>query len=522
MRKGNNNRGKIELKRLNKYIVSYLIIYITPFLAFGIFSYTSLLASVDSAGKAQLDERFQSFYSAVVNEFESVRRVTLQIPQNSDLLPIYVSLSKPTIQSELKKYVAQSGLIATIAVIYDRYPDDVFTDRGIISMPVAQNSFLRGIEQEPGAEKTGNLSFLTVAGDGREQTVYAVNRVSALDGYSRSIYVQIRNDRVKQLAASMLAGSQYSIRLDEGENIIFSSQSYGFRADAAGVETYGRSLINGVFNITVNITSADQYSQKVILNLWSFFVFVMFSILGLLMAIYFSTRNYRPLLALQNALDKQYDENKRLREKFESMIRNDDREGFGALIGKLAGEPGPKTDGAAQVFMSVMTGMIVSLILEYRMAPLQQKAEQLYVCQNHGEYLERFDKLGLSLMRAIKEKDDITENGLKQDILEFIHDNISSHAFCKANVVAAVGMSEKVFSRFFKLSFGKTFSDFVVDYRIEKAKELLLNTNDSIQSVMKAVGYNDLSNFTRTFRLIVGATPSKFRNAGAGVPGSDE
>jgi AraC-like DNA-binding protein len=47
--------------------------------------------------------------------------------------------------------------------------------------------------------------------------------------------------------------------------------------------------------------------------------------------------------------------------------------------------------------------------------------------------------------------------------------------------------------------------------RMQKAKELLASTFDSVKEVMAAVGFNDLSHFVRDFKQIYGKSPSELR-----------
>jgi YesN/AraC family two-component response regulator len=56
------------------------------------------------------------------------------------------------------------------------------------------------------------------------------------------------------------------------------------------------------------------------------------------------------------------------------------------------------------------------------------------------------------------------------------------------------------------------FSEYLMMFRLTRAKELLLNTDDKIASVAAAVGYDDMSYFYRNFKLYFGQSPSDFRN----------
>lgn len=73
------------------------------------------------------------------------------------------------------------------------------------------------------------------------------------------------------------------------------------------------------------------------------------------------------------------------------------------------------------------------------------------------------------------------------------------------------GMSEKYFSKHFKRVTGNTFMDFVLRYRINKASQMLSESQMYVSSVCHAVGFNNVANFNRHFFKIKGMTPSEFR-----------
>ena len=54
--------------------------------------------------------------------------------------------------------------------------------------------------------------------------------------------------------------------------------------------------------------------------------------------------------------------------------------------------------------------------------------------------------------------------------------------------------------------------DYLNCVRIEKAKELLLNSNEKVYKISELVGYNNVDYFINKFTKVVGTTPSKFRN----------
>lgn len=78
-------------------------------------------------------------------------------------------------------------------------------------------------------------------------------------------------------------------------------------------------------------------------------------------------------------------------------------------------------------------------------------------------------------------------------------------------------LSRFQFSRNFKKEQGLTFRDFVVQMRIQRAAELMRQSNAlSVTEAAFVVGFNDLSHFSRMFRRQLGVTPSHYRRAESG------
>lgn len=80
-----------------------------------------------------------------------------------------------------------------------------------------------------------------------------------------------------------------------------------------------------------------------------------------------------------------------------------------------------------------------------------------------------------------------------------------------AEIAAELGMSESRFSRFFRRATGNTFTDFVNRIRVNRACQLLMETDRLIAHICYEVGFNNVANFNRRFLEIKGLTPSEFR-----------
>lgn len=74
-------------------------------------------------------------------------------------------------------------------------------------------------------------------------------------------------------------------------------------------------------------------------------------------------------------------------------------------------------------------------------------------------------------------------------------------------------MSRYHFSRIFKLKTGFSFKDYINAKRIQRAKYLMENEDMNITEAAFAVGYNDLSYFSRIFQKQEGLSPSKYKKS---------
>ncbi|MEA2161016.1 MAG: hypothetical protein QOD66_3396 [Solirubrobacteraceae bacterium] len=72
-------------------------------------------------------------------------------------------------------------------------------------------------------------------------------------------------------------------------------------------------------------------------------------------------------------------------------------------------------------------------------------------------------------------------------------------------------VSSAHFSRQFRATFGETPHRYLQRRRVERAMELLRETERPVTEICFDVGFNSLGTFSRTFREIVGEPPSAYR-----------
>jgi AraC-like DNA-binding protein len=126
-----------------------------------------------------------------------------------------------------------------------------------------------------------------------------------------------------------------------------------------------------------------------------------------------------------------------------------------------------------------------------------------------------FQQLAESKERIILNKDLSSKDFILKDKIRMgaIYEYIGAHYDEKpdVNLVASkVHLTTPAFCRYFKRQTNMTFTDFVNQYRIERAKNLLMQ-DQNVTETCYAVGFESLSYFNKLFNKIVGDNPSSFK-----------
>jgi AraC-like DNA-binding protein len=90
--------------------------------------------------------------------------------------------------------------------------------------------------------------------------------------------------------------------------------------------------------------------------------------------------------------------------------------------------------------------------------------------------------------------------------------------FPASAVATHCGLSRFQFSRAFHATFGITFREYLLRYRIRAACERLRGRPESVTAVAYAVGFHDGSYFARMFRRYIGMLPSQYARWHDGRP----
>lgn len=91
-------------------------------------------------------------------------------------------------------------------------------------------------------------------------------------------------------------------------------------------------------------------------------------------------------------------------------------------------------------------------------------------------------------------------------IEEHLHEIIPMH-----EMASLCHLSRSYFSRLFQHDIGENYTDYVNRRKVERAKELLRSTPDSVSAIASALGFLDVSYFVKLFKRFEGVTPLTYR-----------
>ena len=119
-----------------------------------------------------------------------------------------------------------------------------------------------------------------------------------------------------------------------------------------------------------------------------------------------------------------------------------------------------------------------------------------------------------NLIEITKEAGAIAERKMNSyyinQILDYVQKNYRRDLSLE-EVAEYVNLSSGYLSNYFKEKVGMNFVDYLTKLRIEKAKELLMHTNEKIYKIAEDVGYQNSQYFVTIFRKKTGVTPAEYR-----------
>jgi two-component system response regulator YesN len=107
--------------------------------------------------------------------------------------------------------------------------------------------------------------------------------------------------------------------------------------------------------------------------------------------------------------------------------------------------------------------------------------------------------------------------GLVEKAKNYVRASFASPALSTRQAADFVGLSPNYFSNAFKQYAGVTFTKYLTNYRIDRAKELLRTTDCTVVEIAGRVGYDNANYFSAVFHRVAGMPPLAYKEGGASV-----
>jgi len=146
-----------------------------------------------------------------------------------------------------------------------------------------------------------------------------------------------------------------------------------------------------------------------------------------------------------------------------------------------------------------------------RFEKINLQASELSTISGTQNYLVKLIKYALEL------RDNAAQNQYGTSIeksREYIRAHFADDYISLNTTAKSVNLSPAHFSSIFSQETGKTFTEFLTEVRLEKAKELLLCSAKRSSEIAYEVGYRDPHYFSYVFKKLEGCSPREFRASG--------
>ncbi|MDF2941527.1 MAG: hypothetical protein K0S01_385 [Herbinix sp.] len=128
------------------------------------------------------------------------------------------------------------------------------------------------------------------------------------------------------------------------------------------------------------------------------------------------------------------------------------------------------------------------------------------------ELMAHYREVGLQVISQAEDRmsksSRINIDAIKEYMLNNYGDNITL-----GGMAEKYHISKEYLSSLFKKETGKTFSDYLIEIRMNKARSLIVEYNLPIQRVAEMTGYIDITHFYKMFKKYFGTSPGRIRES---------
>jgi two-component system, response regulator YesN len=137
----------------------------------------------------------------------------------------------------------------------------------------------------------------------------------------------------------------------------------------------------------------------------------------------------------------------------------------------------------------------------------------LQQCETLNEANTLFEFLLHDIFSYLQDSKKTKYDELVNNIITFIDNNYHSNTLSINCIADEVDMSAAYLGKLFKQITSKSITDYICDVRLSKAKELIVNSELSVNEISELCGFTNSSYFYMVFKKNCGITPNQFRQS---------
>jgi AraC-like DNA-binding protein len=177
----------------------------------------------------------------------------------------------------------------------------------------------------------------------------------------------------------------------------------------------------------------------------------------------------------------------------------------------------PETHHLKNLFQRAKKGILFHLEAKLIIGPKIKRLMDLEGMERVVNFLDILNDLALTEYYSLLNADGYAFEVNPQDnkkieiVFEYVSRNFTQPITLN-EISEKVNMTIPAFCRYFKKITGKTFTQFVNEFRIVHATKLLAENTTSITDICYESGFNSFSHFNKLFKIFTGKSPLKYRN----------
>lgn len=136
--------------------------------------------------------------------------------------------------------------------------------------------------------------------------------------------------------------------------------------------------------------------------------------------------------------------------------------------------------------------------------------EKLRTSKSREQYFMILDMIFEEIFDVIIKEKRVTYKEEMTYALQFIEKHLTKDLTLES-AASYMNISTHYFSKLFKSEVGENFIDYVTDKKVERAKELIKDTDTPLNTIAFELGFNEANYFSKVFKKKTGITPSQYR-----------